>query len=88
VAAHLSIAAARSHKTLLLDLDVEAPDSPGYFPGASKTGSAEAVSVMVPSLSNPLQNRTIFVSFNFIYMKHLVFRKIPRMGNIRPSGLR
>lgn len=50
VAAHLSLAAARSQGTLLLDLDVEAPDALGYFPGASKAETVEAVTVMVPRL--------------------------------------
>ena len=50
VAAHLSLAAARSQGTLLLDLDVEAPDALGYFPGAVEAKPVEAATVMVPRL--------------------------------------
>jgi len=50
VAAHLAIASARSRATLLVDLDVEAPDACGYFLGASSIGTPEMVSVLVPGL--------------------------------------
>jgi len=50
VAAHLALAGSRSKKTLLVDLDVEAPDVLGYFPGALRTGASEAALVAVPRL--------------------------------------
>jgi len=49
VAAHLAVTASRTMRTLLVDLDVEAPDAVGYFPGAVGTGDDEAVTVLVPS---------------------------------------
>lgn len=50
VAAHLALACSRSHKTVLVDLDVEAPDIIGYFPRAKLLGEAEPVRVSIPSL--------------------------------------
>ena len=50
VAAHLAIASSRTRPTLLVDLDVEAPDASGYFKDAKTIGSAETVSVLVPAL--------------------------------------
>ncbi|MBL8968074.1 MAG: 4Fe-4S binding protein [Spirochaetaceae bacterium] len=50
VAAHLAVAAALSRKTILVDLDVEAPDSLGYFPKASPTGEPLPAMVLVPRL--------------------------------------
>lgn len=50
VAAHLALASARSRKTLLVDLDVEAPDIIGYFPTAKPLEEAEPVIVPIPSL--------------------------------------
>ncbi|MFA6008210.1 MAG: ATP-binding protein [Candidatus Shapirobacteria bacterium] len=50
VAAHLALACSRSHKTLLVDLDVEAPDVIGYFQKATLLEEAEPVSVRIPSL--------------------------------------
>ncbi len=50
VAAHLALAFARSRKTLLVDLDVEAPDVIGYFQAAKLLGEAEPVKVPIPSL--------------------------------------
>ena len=50
VAAHLALACSRSHKTVLVDLDVEAPDAIGYFPKAKLLGEAEPVRVSIPSL--------------------------------------
>jgi MinD superfamily P-loop ATPase len=48
VAAHLALAASRSRNTILVDLDVEAPDSRGYFPDSEAIGPREAVLVSVP----------------------------------------
>ena len=50
VAAHLALACSRSHKTVLVDLDVEAPDVIGYFPKAKLLEEAEPVKVPIPSL--------------------------------------
>jgi len=50
VAAHLALASSALHATLLVDLDVEAPDSMGYFPGAVPVGTAVPVTVAVPRL--------------------------------------
>lgn len=50
VAAHLAIASSRLTPSLLVDLDVEAPDASGYFPKAVPIGEPETVSVLVPSL--------------------------------------
>ena len=50
VAAHLAIAGARETSTMLVDLDVEAPDASGYFKSASRSGGASEVSVLVPRL--------------------------------------
>lgn len=50
VAAHLAVASSRSRPTLLLDLDVEAPDVLGYFPGAEPVEAPSAVAVAVPRL--------------------------------------
>lgn len=51
IAAHLALASSRSRKTLLVDLDVEAPDDFGYFPEAFHVGKASPVSLAVPRLS-------------------------------------
>jgi MinD superfamily P-loop ATPase len=51
VAAHLALAAAASRDTLLADLDVEAPDVLGYFPGAEALGEPEPVAVPVPRMT-------------------------------------
>lgn len=48
VAAHLALASSRNRKTLLVDLDVEAPDSMAYFRNASPLGKPETVFVSVP----------------------------------------
>lgn len=48
VAAHLASALSLHGRTLLVDLDVEAPDVLGYFPEASLRGSPRAVTVAVP----------------------------------------
>lgn len=48
VAAHLALVASRSGKAMLVDLDVEAPDSRGYFPDAESLGPSEPVLVSVP----------------------------------------
>jgi len=50
VAVHLALAFANSRKTLLVDLDVEAPDVIGYFPAAKLLEVAEPVKVPIPSL--------------------------------------
>ena len=50
VAANLALACSRSHKTVLVDLDVEAPDLIGYFPKANLLEEAEPVKVPIPSL--------------------------------------
>ncbi len=50
VAAHLASASARTRKTVLVDLDVEAPDATGYFPAALSAGNNETVSVLVPEV--------------------------------------
>ncbi|MFH2114110.1 MAG: 4Fe-4S binding protein [Spirochaetota bacterium] len=53
IAAHLAIMAARTEKTVLLDLDVEAPDVLGYFRNARNHDRARSVHVLVPSLVEP-----------------------------------
>jgi MinD superfamily P-loop ATPase len=50
VAAHLALASAQSRKTLLVDLDVEAPDALGYFPTVERAGLPNQVLVAVPHL--------------------------------------
>jgi len=50
VAAHLAFASAQDRKTLLVDLDVEAPDALGYFPQAKPVGGATSVRIAVPQL--------------------------------------
>ncbi|HPG86590.1 MAG TPA: 4Fe-4S binding protein [Spirochaetales bacterium] len=50
VAAHLAIRGAREMPTVLVDLDVEAPDASGYFKGVRRSGDASEVSVLVPRL--------------------------------------
>lgn len=50
VAAHLAIALAKSQATVLVDLDVEAPDALGYFPEARAVGEVESAVVAVPAL--------------------------------------
>ena len=48
IAAHLALASAISHATLLVDLDVEAPDVLGYFPFAKPAEDRGAVMVAIP----------------------------------------
>ena len=50
IAAHLALACSRSRKTVLVDLDVEAPDVIGYFPKAMLLKEAEPVEVPIPTL--------------------------------------
>ncbi len=50
VAAHLAVASARSRETLLVDLDVEAPDASGYFPDAKTREPPSSIHVLVPLL--------------------------------------
>jgi MinD superfamily P-loop ATPase len=50
VAAHLALTSARTRSTVLVDLDVEAPDATGYFPAARSAGNTETVSVLVPEV--------------------------------------
>ena len=50
IAVHLALALARSARTVLLDLDVEAPDALGYFPDARLLENPAAVTVPVPVL--------------------------------------
>jgi MinD superfamily P-loop ATPase len=50
VAAHLALAGSRRCKTVLVDLDVEAPDSLGYFPNAVPDKEPLPVAVAVPHL--------------------------------------
>ena len=50
IAAHLAVIAARKQKTILLDLDVEAPDILGYFKEARKRGETKQVHVLVPHI--------------------------------------
>ncbi len=50
VAAHLALACSRSLKTMLVDLDVEAPDVTGYFPAATPLEKPAPVTVAVPVL--------------------------------------
>ncbi|HOX31187.1 MAG TPA: 4Fe-4S binding protein [Spirochaetales bacterium] len=50
VAAHLALAAAARSRALLVDLDVEAPDALGYFPGAARAGEGASASIQVPVL--------------------------------------
>jgi len=54
VAAHLALALAASRKTLLLDLDVEAPDVLGYFPQAVEIRARAPAVVLVPRLTESL----------------------------------
>jgi MinD superfamily P-loop ATPase len=51
VAAHLALASAQVRKTLLVDLDVEAPDARAYFPDARPKAVPFSVNVLVPRLS-------------------------------------
>jgi MinD superfamily P-loop ATPase len=48
IAAHLAIMAVRTQNTVLLDLDVEAPDVLGYFRNARILQKAKPVHVLVP----------------------------------------
>jgi len=50
VAAHLAFACSRSYKTVLVDLDVEAPDVIGYFPTAKLLEEPALVRVAIPAL--------------------------------------
>ena len=50
IAAHLALAGDAFGKTLLVDLDVEAPDAMGYFPGAERREGPRGVMVTVPRL--------------------------------------
>jgi MinD superfamily P-loop ATPase len=49
LAAHLALVSSRLRPTILVDLDVEAPDARGYFREAEAVGELEAVRVPVPS---------------------------------------
>lgn len=51
VSSHLALAGSMKRATILVDLDVEAPDSFGYFPTATPLGSPEAVSVRLPTVN-------------------------------------
>ncbi|MBN2873701.1 MAG: 4Fe-4S binding protein [Spirochaetales bacterium] len=51
VAAHLALAATKRSSVLLVDLDVEAPDSTGYFPSAAPMGASVEVKISVPRLN-------------------------------------
>lgn len=51
IAAHLATELAGGGGVCLVDLDVEAPDSSGYFPSARPSGPVEEVSVLVPVLN-------------------------------------
>lgn len=48
IAAHLALVSSRLRNTLLVDLDVEAPDSLAYFPDAERIGGPEPVSIPIP----------------------------------------
>ena len=50
MAVHLALASARTRATLLVDLDVEAPDVLGYFPMVEPLETPSSVSVAVPRL--------------------------------------
>jgi MinD superfamily P-loop ATPase len=52
VAAHLALAASAIMGTILVDLDVEAPDVLGYFPSAKATGAPVPVPVLVPRITD------------------------------------
>ncbi len=54
VAAHLALVSAHRRKTLLADLDVEAPDSLGYFRSAIPIGTAISVPVAIPRFHEEL----------------------------------
>lgn len=48
LAAHLALVCSKKHSTLLVDLDVEAPDIRGYFPSASSIEDPLPVMVTIP----------------------------------------
>lgn len=50
LAAHLALASSRTRETLLVDLDVEAPDALGYFPRAGVISAPAPVHIQVPRL--------------------------------------
>ncbi len=50
IASHLALAGSMKRAAILVDLDVEAPDSFGYFPAAAPLGPPEAVSVRLPTV--------------------------------------
>lgn len=50
VAAHLALSSSKNRRTLLVDLDVEAPDASGYFPEAEPDEEPRTVSVLMPEL--------------------------------------
>jgi MinD superfamily P-loop ATPase len=54
VAAHLALASAHGRKTLLVDLDAEAPDALGYFSSAIALGAPLSVQVAVPRFHEEL----------------------------------
>lgn len=54
VAAHLAIASAHTRKTMLVDLDVEAPDALGFFRSAELIGEPRVVQVAVPRFHEEL----------------------------------
>ncbi len=54
VAAHLALAASLCKSSILVDLDVEAPDVLGYFPQATRAGAGEPVLVRVPRVNQSI----------------------------------
>lgn len=50
IAVHFALACSRSSNTMLVDLDVEAPDAIGYFSKAKLLEAAEPVKIPIPSL--------------------------------------
>ncbi len=48
LAVHLALCAASRAHSILVDLDVEAPDSLAYFPQATESGEAQSVLIRVP----------------------------------------
>jgi len=54
VAVHIANESAKYRKTILVDLDVEAPDSMAYFPGARRINDSAIVEVGIPKLAPAL----------------------------------
>jgi MinD superfamily P-loop ATPase len=48
LAAHLALAASKRFRTLLIDLDVEAPDCLAYFPSLKRSGDPQPVTIRTP----------------------------------------